>query len=173
MHKQHFAPSTPSRDVPNARGFTLIEMMVVIAIIAILALIALPSMFERTIKVQVRDGMALANLAKGGVAAAYARSGEMPANNEAAGIPPRNKIVGDYVAEVGVADGAVTITFGNNSHKSINGKHLTLRPAVVDGQPQVPVTWLCANRTVPTGMTAMGTNATDIALDWLPVECRK
>jgi type IV pilus assembly protein PilA len=154
------------------QAFTMIEMVMVIAIIAVLALMMAPQMFDRTIRVQVAEGIKLADLARSGVTAYYATKAEMPASNDAAGVPPKDKIISNYVTGVQITDGAVTITFGNSVNSSIKDKHLTLRPAIVKDTPGVPPTWLCNNAAVPNGMTVMGVNATDIPAKWLPIDCR-
>ena len=146
--------------------------MLVLAVVGILIMMTIPSLREGAIRKQIREGMTLADLAKQGVAAYYTASGEMPNNNEQAGIPPAPKIVGNFVTAVSVSDGAVTLTFGNNANQSIEGKKLTLRPAIVAEHRAVPIAWVCANVTVPHGMELKGRDATDIPLNWLPVECR-
>ncbi len=155
-----------------ARGFTMIELVMVMAVIAILALMAVPTFLDRNVQLQVQDGIALANLAKNGVNAFYGAKNELPNNNEEAGVPPREKLVSNVVSEISIDSGAVTIKFGNNVNSSIGGKSLTLRPAIVKDAPTVPIAWLCNNTPVPNGMTAMGTNQTNIPLKWLPVTCR-
>ena len=154
------------------RGFTLIELVIVMSVIAILALMAVPTFLDRNVRLQVQEGMALATLAKSSVSAFYAAKNELPANNDEALIPPGQKIVGNYVSEVGVEAGAVTVTFGNNVNSSVAGKRLTLRPAIVKDAPTVPIAWLCHSAAVPKGMEVMGTNRTDIPAKWLPLECR-
>ena len=156
----------------TTRGFTMIELVMVLSIIAILALLAVPTFLDRNIRLQVQEGMALANLAKNGVSAFYGTKHELPAGNEEAGVPPKEKIVGNYVSEVSIDAGAVTITFGNNINSSVAGRRLTLRPAIVKDAPTVPVAWLCHNAAVPNGMTAESANRTDIPGKWLPMECR-
>ena len=156
----------------EASGFTWIELMAVVLVIAILALMAIPSMQDSALKRQVKDGIALADVAKKGVQTGWAVSGDMPANNAAAGVPPRDKIVGNMVKDVNVEGGAITLTYGNNASKALDGKRLTLRPAVVVGEPAVPIAWVCNNVAVPNGMEARGRNDTDIQPSWLPVECR-
>jgi type IV pilus assembly protein PilA len=120
----------------------------------------------------VKEGMALADVAKKGVQAVYSLTGEMPKDNEAAGIPPANKIVSTLVKEVTVKDGAITLVFGNNAHKGLDGKKLTIRPAVVPGEGMVPISWVCANVQVPKQMDAKGRDETDIQMSWLPADCR-
>ena len=156
----------------TARGFSMIELVMMLSVIAILALLAVPPLIDRNIRLQVQEGMLLANLAKSAVNAFYIVKNELPAGNEDAGAPPKEKIIGNFVSEVGVDGGAVTITFGNNINAAVAGHRLTLRPAIVIDAPTVPVAWLCNHAAVPNGMTVIGTNRTDIPAKWLPIECR-
>jgi len=147
-------------------------MMMVVGVIALLALMAIPSLRDGAVRKQVKEGMALADVAKAGVQAAWAVAGVMPADNKAAGIPAREKIVGSFVTDVNVDQGAITLTFGNNASKAIEGKRLTLCPAVVPDEPTVPIAWLCHAIGVPKGMEVRGRDETDVPPEWLPVECR-
>ncbi|WP_457335143.1 pilin [Rhizobacter sp. P5_C2] len=154
------------------RGFTLIELMIVIAIIGIMATMAVPSLQDRVIRAQVAEGLALADFAKQSVQGYYAKTHRLPASNEAAGLPPAERIVGNHVASLSVVDGAITITFGNQSNRNLSGRKLTLRPAVVADYPQVPIAWVCGTAEVPDKMKAGGRNATDLPGPHLPLDCR-
>ena len=156
----------------NQSGFTLIELMIVIAIIGILSTLALPSYQDRVIRAQVSEGMALAEFVKQSIAAHYSRNRVMPRDNGAVGLPDGKLIVGNYVSEVNVRDGAIDITFGNRTNKFLAGKMLSLRPAVVPGHPVVPIAWLCGNASAPEKMKVMGQNATNLPPSHLPVDCR-
>ena len=156
----------------NQSGFTLIELMIVIAIIGILSTLALPSYQDRVIRAQVSEGMALADFVKQSVAAHYSRSRGMPRDNGAVGLPEGKMIVGNYVSEVTVREGAIDITFGNRSNKFLAGKMLTVRPAIVQGHPVVPIAWVCGNAAAPEKMKVMGENATNLPPSHLPIDCR-
>ena len=87
-------------------------------------------------------------------------------------MPPADNIVNNYISSVAVQDGAIQITFGNNAKGVIGGKILTLRPAVVEDAPIVPVTWVCGNANAPDKMTVKGENKTNIPVNYLPFNCQ-
>jgi type IV pilus assembly protein PilA len=154
------------------RGFTWIELVMILAVIGILAAMAFPAMQDQALKKQVKEALALSVLAKAGVQAVWAIEGEMPNNNKKAGIPEPEKIIGSFVSAVHVHDGAVTLTLGNQASKQLQGKKVTLRPAVVADQKVVPISWLCHAFPAPQGMEVHGKDETDVQPQWLPVECR-
>jgi type IV pilus assembly protein PilA len=154
------------------RGFTWIELLMVLAALGALALMAIPAMQDSVLKRQVKDGMALATLAEPAVQAGYSLLGTMPTDNKAAGIPDHDKIVSQLVKDLNVSNGAITITFGNNASKALDGMTLTFRPAVVPDERSVPIAWLCHGVGVPNGMQVLGEDLTNIPAKWLPVECR-
>jgi type IV pilus assembly protein PilA len=156
----------------RARGFSFIELMLVVLVIGILIAMTIPGLKESAMRKQVKEGMALADVAKRGVEAVYASTSKMPANNADAGVPPADKIIGSFTTAVTVKDGAVTLTYGHNAGESIKGGKVTLRPAVVPGYPAVPISWICASVIAPPKMELKGVDETDIRLEWLPVECR-
>ncbi len=71
-----------------------------------------------------------------------------------------------------MANGAVSITFGNRASGAIKGKTLTLRPAMVEDAPIVPIAWVCGMASVPAKMTVKGNNLTTIPVGLLPLQCR-
>ncbi|HEX6692169.1 MAG TPA: pilin [Burkholderiales bacterium] len=154
------------------RGFTLIEMMVVLAVIAILALMAYPTYQTKLVGDQINEALPLADLAKAPVAASWMLLRVFPADNAAAALPPPEKIVSNLVSAVVVEGGAIHITFGNRANGAIRGKVLTLRPAVVEDAPVVPVAWVCGLAPVPGNMTAKGANRTSVPANYLPLKCR-
>ena len=153
-------------------GFSMLEMMVVIALIGILALMAAPSFQDQIVRDQINNALPLADIAKTPNALAWATLQIFPADNTAAGLPAADKIVNNSISSVAVQDGAIHVTFGNRANGLIAGKMLSLRAAVVEDAPIVPVTWVCGYAEAPDKMTVRGQNKTNIPANFLPFSCR-
>ncbi|MDQ6684569.1 MAG: pilin [Pseudomonadota bacterium] len=153
-------------------GFTLLELMIVVAVIAILALLVLPTFPDKVVREQIVDAVKLADIAKAPVEAMWKTGARLPLDNGAAGLPVAEKIVNNYISSVTVESGAIQLTFGNQANAYIRGKTLTLRPGVVDDAPVVPVAWVCGNAEPPRRMTARGVNKTSVPAKFLPLNCR-
>ncbi|HFB1968884.1 TPA: pilin [Neisseria gonorrhoeae] len=122
------------------KGFTLIELMIVIAIVGILAAVALPAYQDYTARAQVSEAILLAEGQKSAVTEYYLNHGKWPADNGAAGVASSDKIKGKYVQKVEVAKGVVTATMKSDGvNKEIQGKKLSLWARRQDGS----VKWFC------------------------------
>ena len=137
------------------KGFTLIELMIVVAIIGILAAIAIPAYQDYTIRAQVSEGMTLAAAAKAAVAESYLNDGEAPATRTDAGMSATaTDTSGKYVTSVDVDNGTITITYGNEVNAAVDAGTLSLTPyETADGS----VVWRCGFAAAPAGTALMGT----------------
>ncbi|HGG8235376.1 TPA: pilin [Neisseria meningitidis] len=160
------------------KGFTLIELMIVIAIVGILAAVALPAYQDYTARAQVSEAILLAEGQKSAVTEYYLNHGEWPGNNSSAGVASSSTIKGKYVKEVTVAKGVITATMlSSGVNKEIQGKKLSLWAKRQDGS----VKWFCgqpvqranangANNDEVTAATGKGTDKIDTK--HLPSTCR-
>lgn len=154
------------------KGFSLLEMLVVMAVMGILAMTAIPSYMHQIVRRQIIDAVPLAEIAKTPIAAAWVMAQSFPTDNAGAGLPAADLVVSNHIKSLSVQDGAIQITFGNSANGLIKDKLLTLRPAVVDEAPIVPVSWVCGYAAGPGKMTIKGENKTNIPAEYLPLNCR-
>lgn len=158
--------------IVRKRGFTLIEMMIVVAIIGIVSSYALPNYMSQIVARQIQEGIGLASAYQPDIVKYYRLNGRFPSDNETLGIPPADKILGNYVTRVSVDDGVVNITFGHYVNKVVENKVLSLRPLIVTGSPQSPIGWSCGYREPPPGMTGIGVNQSTALRSMVPLDCR-
>ncbi|EPT3535238.1 pilin [Neisseria gonorrhoeae] len=149
------------------KGFTLIELMIVIAIVGILAAVALPAYQDYTARAQVSEAILLAEGQKSAVTEYYLNHGIWPKDNGDAGVASSSSIKGKYVKEVEVKNGVVTAQMASsNVNKEIKDKKLSLWAKRQDGS----VKWFCG-QPVKRGDDAV-TDANKIETKHLPSTCR-
>ena len=161
------------------KGFTLIELMIVVAIIGILAAIAIPAYQDYTIRAQVSEGMNLAAAAKAAVSESFLNRGTAPANRTVAGMSNLGiDTNGKYVKSVDVTGGVITVTYGNEANAQINALTLEIVPYTTTDRS---VAWRCGGAAAPTqaGTVIMvgatytgGTIVTGGLQKYLPSACR-
>jgi type IV pilus assembly protein PilA len=162
------------------KGFTLIELMIVVAIIGILAAVALPAYQDYTIRAQVSESLALSSGLKTAVSDYFSASGVMPATNQTAvcgdstnsaapctSVSTDNK--GNYVSGILVTDGVLTITAGNKANSAIAGKTVALSPGL---DAASNISWVCGAGAIPNGVTVANRGVTNINAKYLPNSCK-
>ena len=156
------------------KGFTLIELMIVVAIIGILAAIAIPAYQDYTVRAQVTEGLNLASAIKASVAESFAQNGVWPANNLAIGITTAPS--GKYVSAVNLTTGTITIVYAG---AQVNTNALTAATNSLSIKPMVSgngdVIWNCGYKAVigvdpVTG--ASGALVNTVLPKYLPATCR-
>jgi type IV pilus assembly protein PilA len=157
------------------RGFTLIELMIVVAIIGILAAIAIPSYQGYTIRAQVTEGLNLADGWKTAVSEYYAMHGTFPSGyttltaGATGDIAVTGATTGKYVSALTVTTGgAVAVTYGNQANAKISSLVLALSPGVSANQD---VIWVCGTAPTPTNSSGFTIFTTTVPAAYLPTAC--
>ncbi len=145
------------------KGFTLIELMIVVAIIGILAAIAIPAYQDYTIRSQVTEGMTLAGDLKASIAEYTAQTGEWPVDLIEAGLGSTavgTEKTGRYVSGVNVSNGTIIITYGKDANQAIQAGTLAFQPV---SNVNNDIVWRCGGSAQPTDtiLTATATSALD------------
>jgi type IV pilus assembly protein PilA len=137
------------------QGFTLIELMIVVAIIGILASLAIPAYQSYLIRAQISEGISLSGPFKTSVAAFHKETGVFPAGNAEAAMGLATSYTGNYVDSISVSGDVITIQYGKNANAEINGWTVTIKATANAGS----MSWVCASGGI-------------ISVEYLPSSCR-
>ena len=167
----------------SQKGFTLIELMIVVAIIGILAAIAIPAYQDYTIRAQVSEGMNLAAAAKAAVAEDFLNEGIPPINRTDAGMTPNaTDTTGKYVASINIVNGRIDIVYGLEANAQITAAASNLLTMTPYESIDLSVVWRCGSAAAPGGgALPLGTSAGGLVTgyaaptvppQYLPSACR-
>jgi len=154
------------------KGFTLVELMIVVAIIGILAAIAIPAYKTYTVRAQVSEGLGFADAAKIAVTESFTSNGTWPGTNAAAGLDVAGNMRSKYVSSVTVgASGIITVAYGNDIDPAVTaGQTIVFTPA---RSPNNDVSWICNTHATTGQVTAVvAATAGTLASKYLPAICR-
>lgn len=152
-------------------GFTLLEIIVVLSIISLLAFMAIPSQSGRYQQIKLVETIELVEPYKANIETSYRLTGQFPKGNAEASIPEPEKIIGNYLKQMTVEQGAMHLLLGQKL-KSLQGQIVTIFPVYVEGSMASPISWICGYGNIPTGMKAAGENKTTVQKANLPLRCR-
>lgn len=156
-------------------GFTIVELMIVIAIVGILAALATAAYQTYTVRKQVSEGLNMAGSAKVPITDAYTRDGVAPIDRAAAGMPPDPAgTPGGYVRNVSISNGRIDVTFGGAlAHTEIVDETVSITPYETGGNT---VVWRCGNAVVPADGVPLANGDAHlpptVEIRYLPSSCR-
>jgi type IV pilus assembly protein PilA len=153
------------------KGFTLIELMIVVAIIGILAAIAIPAYQNYTVRAQVTEGLNLADGWKTAIAEYYANAGTWPTTSNLTGTVAST---GKYVTSVNAVAGAIEVIYGNQANATaLSGKKLAL---IAYTNANNDIVWICGQAVAPAA-ASLSTSSSDtsattsVSAQYLPSTC--
>ena len=159
------------KNVRKFSAYTLMEMVIVLAVIGVVVLMAMPSQLGKHTQLKIVENIELVEPYKANIEAFYRATGLFPEDNEQASIPLPEKIVGNYLTEMYVENGAMHLVLGQKLNR-LENQIITIFPVYVKDSLSSPITWICGYDEIPAGLLAAGENKTDVKKNNLPLRCR-
>ena len=165
--------SEPSRLWTSARGYTFVELMVVLLILGVTSSFAIPSYRDYTVRARVSEVFPLTAGPRDTIGAYFSHRGTFPANNAAAGLPPPKNIIGRYVLRTEVENGAIHLQLRLPGGLDRQGERvLSFRPAVMKSAAQTSaIVWLCGYAQPSAPQSVASINRTNVSRRVLPSAC--
>jgi type IV pilus assembly protein PilA len=154
----------------DSNGFTLVELMIVVAILGILASLAIAAYQTYTVRSQVSEALVFASGAKVPIVDAYSRDHVLPAGRIEAGMSPApTDSSGTYISALDIVNGRIEVTFGNQAHPDIAARTLSLTPYLANDDS---IVWRCGNAPAPPGTELVEHPEPTVEPRYLPSACR-
>jgi len=155
-----------------SKGFTLVELMLVVAIIGILAAVAIPAYTDYLHRAKVAEALQLVRGLQKNIADYYAWHGVMPRNNAELSLPSPTSLHGNYTRSIKVENGALHIELFDREYSSLNGS-LSLRPSLFETNPAAAsIVWVCGYANALPNFEVLGENRTNVSANYLPDSCQ-